>query len=402
MIKLDEKTPNIETNSPAQEQLIDSFDRIIDYLRISVTDRCNFRCVYCMPEAGAPVAPSAEILTNDEIQRLVAIAVNLGMTKIRITGGEPLLRKGLVELVESISSHERIKDLSLTTNGYLLGALAERLARAGLHRVNVSLDTLKHDRFKRIARRGELKEVLEGIDAAEKAGLSPLKINCVVMRGYNEDEVLDFVRLTLDRRIDVRFIELMPINWSQNDEMYPLQGAPTAAPSDGEPFGSKGSSITLYANSQLATFNQLFHDSRIKSGGGMLDASAMKSSFVATDEMRTSIEATFGELLPAIIRANGPVRSSRVAGAVGTVGFISQISNDMCINCNRLRLTADGQLRPCLMADGEVDLRSAMRTGATDSEIEEMIRITVKHKPKEHRLEDGIEPTGRNMSQLGG
>lgn len=402
MIKLDQELPNVDAISLPQEKLIDSFDRIIDYLRISVTDRCNFRCVYCMPEAGAPVAPSAEILTNDEIQRLVAIAVKLGMSKIRITGGEPLLRKGLIELVESISSHNRITDLSLTTNGYLLGALAEKLAKAGLHRVNVSLDTLKHERFTRIARRGALKDVLEGIDAAEKTGLSPLKINCVVMRGYNEDEVLDFVRLTLDRPIDVRFIELMPINWSQNDEMNPLTVAPTTALANGEPFGSKGTSITLYANSQLATFNQLFHDSRVKSTGGMLDASAMKSSFVATDEMRRSIEGEFGDLLPAIIRANGPVRSYRVAGAVGTVGFISQISNDMCINCNRLRLTADGQLRPCLMADGEVDLRSAMRRGASDAEIEEMIRITVKHKPKEHRLEDGIEPTGRNMSQLGG
>lgn len=377
--------------------LIDSYDRVIDYLRVSVTDRCNFRCVYCMPEEGAPVAPASNILDADEIVRVVSIAASLGMSKIRLTGGEPLVRKDIVELVRRIAALPDVAELSMTTNGFLLAPLACQITKCGLTRINISLDTLRADRFHRLARRGNLGQTLAGIDAALAAGLIPVKLNCVVMRGWNEDEVADFAAWTLEQPVDVRFIELMPINWSTGDDSIatlPVQIG------NGVSVGSEN--IRLYANSDLNTFRQSFHGVTIVAPHGQLDASEMRKAFVSTDETRSLVEARHGQLEPASVQTNGPARTFRIPGAVGTVGFISQITNDMCVDCNRLRLTADGQLRPCLMADGEVDLRSLLRNGASDREIAEMFRITVLHKPKEHRLEDGLAPTGRNMSQLGG
>jgi GTP 3',8-cyclase len=384
--------------------LTDSFGRIIDYLRISVTDRCNFRCVYCMPEEGAPIAPKSEILTYEEIERLARIAVGLGMTKIRITGGEPLVRKDIGLLVTKIAALPGLRDLSLTTNGFLLARYADEFARVGLDRVNISLDTLCQDRFVRIARRGNLDDVLCGIEAAIEAGLTPVKLNCVVMRDWNDDEVTEFARLTLEQPINVRFIELMPINWSAGDDsgagLAPLRGDLFAA---AKPNGYRPQShVTLYANADLASFHGTFHLPEVGKQTGQLDSNQMRRAFVSTAEIRRIIEADLGELLPVELITNGPARSYKLPGAAGTVGFISQITNDMCINCNRLRLTADGQLRPCLMADGEVDLRATLRSGASDDEIADLIRLTVLHKPKEHRLEDGMAPTGRNMSQLGG
>lgn len=380
--------------------LIDSFNRIIDYLRVSVTDRCNFRCVYCMPEEGAPVSPKQEILTYEEIERLVRIAVGLGMTKIRLTGGEPLVRKDIGLLIGKIGAIPGIRDLSLTTNGFLLTRYADEFARAGLNRINISLDTLRPERFVRIARRGDLEEVLEGIEAAKRAGLMPLKINCVVMRGWNDDEVTDFARLTLEQPFDVRFIELMPINWSKDEDSAAAM-ADFFALSAASGYRSEGN-VRLYAKEELTSFRTSFQLKEANMQTGMLNAGEMRRAFVATDEIRDRIESALGTLTPAEIVTNGPARSYRLPGACGTVGFISQITNDLCPRCNRLRLTADGQLRPCLMADGEVDLRSPLRSGATDSDIEELFRLTVLHKPEEHRLEDGIAPTGRNMSQLGG
>ena len=380
--------------------LIDSYNRTIDYLRISVTDRCNFRCVYCMPEEGAPVAPKQEILTFEEIERLARVAVSLGMTKIRLTGGEPLVRRDIDRLVAKIGALPGLRDFSMTTNGFLLARYAADFAANGLNRVNISLDTLRPDRFTRLARRGSLNEVLCGIEAAVEAGLTPVKLNCVVMRGWNDDEVVEFARLTLDRPFDVRFIELMPINWSRGDdssgemESFFALSAPTEYKQNGR--------IQLYANAEAATFRSAFHGADVQEQTGQLDASQMRRAFVGTQEIRDRIEASLGPLRSAEVVTNGPSRSFRVQGGLGTLGFISQITNDMCQSCNRLRLTADGMLRPCLMADGEVDLRTMLRSGAADDAIADLFRLTVFHKPREHRLEDGQAPVGRNMSQLGG
>ncbi|MEP6755000.1 MAG: GTP 3',8-cyclase MoaA [Chthonomonadales bacterium] len=372
--------------------LVDSFGRTIDYLRISVTDRCNFRCVYCMPESGADIAPRDEILTFEEIGRLARIAADLGIRKVRITGGEPLVRKDIVKLVEMIGNINQFSDISLTTNGFLLAGLASDLHKAGLNRVNVSLDTLHPDRFKAIARRGNLSEVMAGIETAENVGMVPMKINCVVMRGQNDDEVAAFAEKSVTAGWHVRFIELMPINWSSGD---------------GEPIipgwsGDKGTQapITLYANTQSTSMSML--RDALGTTSGMLNALDMRNKFVSSAESRQRIEAELGPLVPATVITNGPARTFRIPGATGTVGFISQISNDFCKNCNRLRLTADGQLRPCLMADGEVDLKTPLRSGASDEDIADLFRMTVFHKPFEHRLEDGLAPTGRGMSRLGG
>jgi len=384
--------------------LIDSYNRTIDYLRVSVTDRCNFRCVYCMPEEGAPIAPKSEILTYEEIVRLVTVAASLGISKVRLTGGEPLVRRDIQHLVARLGAVPGISDLSMTTNGFQLARFAQEFVANGLHRVNISLDSLHPDRFRRIARRGDLDEVLEGITVAKEAGLTPIKINCVVMRGWNDDEILDFARLTLHNPYDIRFIELMPINWSRGDDS---SSDNQAALSDlfalSAPQGyHQNTSVTIYAHELASSFKQGFHDAYRTEQRGQLDAVAMRKAFVPTSEMIARIEQEWGSLIPAEVRTNGPARSFRVEGAIGTVGFISQITNDMCLNCNRLRLTADGQLRPCLMADGEVDMRSPLRSGATDDDLAELFRLAVLHKPKEHRLEDGKMPVGRNMSQLGG
>lgn len=377
--------------------MIDSFGRTIDYLRVSVTDRCNFRCVYCMPEEGAPVAPKDEILTFEEMERLLRIAAALGVRKIRLTGGEPLVRKDIVELTARVASIPGIADLSLTTNGFLLGGTAAALKEAGLNRVNVSLDTLRPDRFKAIARRGRIEDVLDGIRAAVDAGLTPLKLNVVAMRGVNDDEVVDFAALTREQPFHVRFIELMPINWSTGDEGMNSFFALSAA----EGYRA-GTNVTLYANMDQSTFRILNQPGETHASRGMLNATDMRRMFISADEIRRRIELALGEMHPEEVRTNGPARTFRLPGALGTVGFISQITNDICVNCNRMRLTADGFLRPCLMADGEVDLRTPLRAGASDSDIRDLFLLTVKHKPKEHRLEDGIAPVGRNMSQLGG
>jgi cyclic pyranopterin phosphate synthase len=377
--------------------MIDSFQRVIDYLRVSVTDRCNFRCVYCMPEEGAPIAPKEELLTYEEIARLVRIGAELGIRKVRLTGGEPLVRRDIVKLVQYIGAIPGIEDLSLTTNGFLLPRYARELADAGLHRVNISLDTLRPERFQAIARRGNLEDVLAGIDAAQRAGLTPIKINIVVMRGVNDDEVVSFARLSLESGLDIRFIELMPINWSSGDEGMSDLFALSASN------GAKSvSQVTLYANASLASFKQLFHQPAPGEQRGMLNAAQMRRMFISAAEIRRRIEEAFGTMEPASVITNGPAASYRIPEALGTISFISQITNDICERCNRLRLTADGFLRPCLMADGEVDLRTPLRSGATDEEIRKLYMLTVLHKPREHRLEDGLAPTGRNMSQIGG
>jgi cyclic pyranopterin phosphate synthase len=377
--------------------MIDSFGRTIDYLRVSVTDRCNFRCVYCMPEEGAPVVPKDEVLTFEETERLLRIAAQLGVRKVRLTGGEPLVRKDIVELTRRVAAIPGIEDLSLTTNGFLLSGCAHDLKQAGLNRVNISLDTLQADRFKAIARRGRLGDVMAGIQASVDAGLTPLKLNMVAMRGMNDDEVVDFAALTLEQPFHVRFIELMPINWSTGDEG--MQSFFNLSATEGERVGAN---VTLYAKQGEASYKTLIQRDEAMPQQGMLNSSQMRNMFISAEEIRNRIERKLGEMVPEDIRTNGPARTYRLPGALGTVGFISQITNDICANCNRMRLTAEGFLRPCLMADGEVDLRTPLRNGASDEEIRDLFLLTVKHKPKEHRLEDGIAPVGRNMSQLGG
>ena len=356
------------------EPLIDRFGRRIDYLRVSVTDRCNFRCVYCMPEQGVPPTPKEEQLTQEETIRLIRIAAQLGMRKLRLTGGEPLLRKDLDELIRQ-AAEVGFTDIGITTNGFGLCERAAELAAAGLNRANVSLDTLREERFQAIARRGELSTVLAGIEACLAAGLQPLKINCVAMKGMNDDEAPDFADWTLRAPVHVRFIELMPIRWD-------LDGADDF--DDFQPHGGKG----------------LLQLRRAR--GDMLSAGEMRSRFVSSDQTRHAIEAKLGPLVPADLITNGPARTYRLEEGLGTVGFISQISKDLCEGCNRLRLTHDGYLRPCLMSDGEADLKPALRGGDSEEELTALFRRVVSQKPERHYLAEGQQVRGRSMSQIGG
>lgn len=359
-----------------EKQLVDRFGRVIDYLRVSITDRCNFRCVYCMPEEGFPPTPKAETLSVEELARLIHIAVELGIRKVRLTGGEPLLRKDLPWLIKQIASCDGVTDISCTTNGFLLEEKAGELKSAGLDRVNVSLDTLQPSRFRSIARRGDLETVLAGIRAAAAAGLEPVKINCVAMKGINDDEASDFAEWTLRDAVHVRFIELMPMRWNLDE-----------TPAEFETFSPHGGKGLL----QLT-----------QSRGSMLDDAQMRRLFVSADQLKAAIEERFGTLEDAMVRTNGPARSYRVPGAAGTIGFISQISRDLCSRCNRLRLTHDGFLRPCLMSDGELDLRTPLRAGAHDEEIAGLFHEVVRQKPERHYLAEGQRVTGRGMSQIGG
>lgn len=322
---------------------VDSFNRSISYLRVSVTDRCNLRCVYCMPLEGVPWVPHENILRYEEIVRVVRVAAQMGITKVRLTGGEPLVRAGIVSLVETIAAIPGVDDLAMTTNGVLLAQYAAELAKAGLRRVNVSLDTLRPERFRAITRLGTLEDVEQGLVAARLAGLEPVKVNTVLMRGMNDDEIVDFARRTLREPFHVRFIEEMPV------------GAGTEV------------------------------------------------RFLPVAEAREHIEAAFGPLVSAHQRVgNGPASYYRIRGALGTIGFISAVSEHFCHACNRLRLTADGRLRPCLLSDTEIPLREALRSGVDDAELKRIILSAVAVKPDGHHLNEGIAVPGRGMSQIGG
>ncbi len=324
----------------------DAYERPIQYLRVSVTDRCNLRCVYCMPEEGIPQLTHDDILRYEEIARIVRLAVEMGFVHVRLTGGEPLARKGIVGLVAALASIPGLDDLSMTTNGMLLARYAEPLARAGLRRVNISLDTLRPERFQRITRWGRLEDVLEGRRAALKAGLSPVKVNTVVVRGLNDDEVVDLARLTLEPDWHIRFIEVMPL------------GAGTHWSGDG---------------------------------------------VVPSAEIRARVEAALGPLTPVQGEAGaGPARYYQLSGAKGTLGFISPVTEHFCQGCNRLRLTSDGRLLPCLLSDLSIDLRTPLRAGASDEELRAILQQAIVAKPRGHRLAENLVPGCRTMSQIGG
>lgn len=350
--------------------LSDSFHRPISYLRVSVTDRCNLRCLYCVPPQGVQHISSHEVLRYEEILRIVRAAQKLGITKIRVTGGEPLVRSGIVDFIRMLAAVEGIQDIAITTNGLLLGKYAQDLREAGLKRVNVSLDTLRADRFRHITRGGRLKDVLAGLEAAQKVGLAPIKINVVAMQGFNQDEVQDFGRLTLEREWHVRFIELMPMGQGSQgrlDELESMADTPRCVSPD---------------------FQNLLQEAHIQDG------------FLSIAQVRQLLEP-LGDLESSEVLGNGPARYYRLPNARGTLGFISPISEYFCSNCNRLRLTADGRLRPCLMAEHELDLRTTLRSGASQEEIQSLIREAIAAKPERHLIDRNIVPSDR-MVQIGG
>lgn len=324
----------------------DDFGRAINYLRVSVTDRCNLRCIYCMPPQGVEKQAHADILRYEELALVIRAAAEIGITKIRLTGGEPLARLGLPGFVQMIAAIPGIDDLSMTTNGTLLAGQAKALAEAGLHRVNVSLDTLDPERFAAITRRGRLDDVWAGVAAARAAGLTPIKFNVVVIRGLNDDQVVDFAQRTLTGDWHVRFIELMPI------------GANVAWAGDG---------------------------------------------IVPISQVRARIESEIGPLQPVHgPKGNGPARYHQLAGAKGTIGFIGALSDHFCPSCNRLRLTADGRLRPCLLDEREVDLRATLRSGASLEAVKRLLSQAIQSKPKCHHLDEALAPRDRTMAQIGG
>lgn len=327
--------------------LRDSFGRVINNLRISVTDRCNFRCRYCMPEEGMVWLNKSELLSYEEIERLVKLFAQLGITKIRLTGGEPLMRKDLHRLVAKLSAIPQIRDLALTTNGYFLAEQAALLSQAGLRRLNISLDSLDAGRFEQMTRRSHFDRVWKGIEAVEALGLRPIKLNAVLIRGVNDDEVVNFAHLVRTRPFIVRFIEFMPIG---------------------------------------------------------LDDGWTPEKVVPTFEIIERIERGIGlKLIPVERHGDQPADRYRFEDGVGEIGFISSVSEPFCEHCNRIRITSDGKLRTCLFSLQETDLRSLLRSGATDEEIKRLILEAVWNKEVGHLINrpEFVRPS-RTMSQIGG
>lgn len=331
----------------------DIHGRTIDYLRVSLTDRCNLRCIYCMPEEGVCSLSHHEILRLEEIERLVRIAADLGISRIRLTGGEPLVRKGVTDLVRSIVHTPGIESVAMTTNGILLPAMADQLKGAGLARVNISLDTMDPETYRFITRRGSLADALAGIDAALQVGFDPVKLNVVVVRSLNQ-ELLEFAKLTLDKPLHVRFIEYMPVGDS--------------AGADGTGWGP----ADVIPSDELQ--EMISRDARTRGIGSLEPVSENKP------------------------QGWGPARYYRFAGAQGTVGFISPLSRHFCSECNRLRLTPDGKIRPCLFSDDEYDVRAVLR-GGSDDDVRAVFRAVLGIKPDAHHDRVGTE---RGMNAIGG
>ena len=330
----------------ARPHLVDSHGRTVRDLRISVTDRCNLRCTYCMPAEGMPWLPHEAILTYEEIARIARVAMECGVTGVRLTGGEPTVRKGLSTLVRMLRALSPALDLSMTTNGIALREMAGELREAGLDRLNVSLDTLDRERFIAIARRDKLADVLAGIAAAKAAGFAPIKINTVLMRGFNDDEAVPLARWARDEHLELRFIEWMPLDFQQKWD---------------------------------------------------------REKLVSADETRRAIDAVF-PLEPAEgDDLSAPARPWRYRDGHGRVGFVGSVSNPFCGSCDRIRLTADGQVRTCLFALKEWDFRALLREGATDGQVEQLLRDAVLRKQPGHLIGQAeFRQPDRGMSAIGG
>ncbi|MFC1533796.1 GTP 3',8-cyclase MoaA [Thermodesulfobacteriota bacterium] len=329
------------------DKLTDNNNRVINYLRLSITDHCNLRCIYCMPDEGIDFLSHHDILRYEEILRIVRLSVQKGIRKVRLTGGEPFVRKGFLDFLNRLSMIEGLKEITLTTNGVLLKEFAADIMECGIHRINISLDSLKKDRFFQITGRDSFQQVWEGIQEVERLGFDPIKINVVAIRGVNDDEIQDFARLTLKKPYHIRFIEHMPV------------GARNGWNAD---------------------------------------------KFIPILEIYNLIQA-IGALKPILRRRSfdGPAQRFILDGAKGEIGLIGALSNHFCGICNRLRLTADGHLRSCLFSDQEVDIKASLRKGKTDDSILELLERAIKEKPKSHNLKkQGPRNCARQMSSIGG
>lgn len=324
----------------------DKNQRTISYLRLSVTDRCNLRCIYCMPETGVQFIPHADILTYEEMLHLVGLTVQRGIRKVRVTGGEPLVRKGFTGFLENLCRMKGLEEVALTTNGVLLKDCAADIRRCGICRINVSMDSLRPERFERITGKDCLQQVWDGIEAAEREGFDPIKINVVAIKGVNDDEIVDFAQLALKKPYHVRFIELMPV---------------------GEENGW------------------------------------LPERFMSTDEIYNRLRS-IGTLTPVRSGPNdGPARRYKIDGGQGEIGLIGALSHHFCAVCNRLRLTAEGNLRGCLFSDQETDLKTPLRGGKGDDVILRLIEQTIENKPKDHGLlAQGPRKCVRQMHSIGG
>lgn len=326
----------------------DDFGRHIDYLRISLTDRCNFRCLYCMPEDGVEMMAHKDILTFEELLRISGIAGELGVTKVRLTGGEPLVRKGVVSFIKDLRALPAIESISMTTNGYYLEELARELKRSGLDRLNISLDTVDREKFRELTRRDGFDQVIRGISAAQKAGFQTIKINSVAVRGRNDDEIIALARFAEERGLILRFIEQMPFN------------------------------------------------------------DVDRNSYMAASEIMDILRIQLGEPVKIEDRqghvsvGHGPAELYRFGQSGPIVGFITPVSNHFCGSCNRLRITADGKLKPCLLSREEVDLRASLREGCSDGDLKQILADGICQKPEGHNLDShGVESI-RGMSKIGG
>ncbi len=338
------KSMNSAPKTTTQRQLVDPFGRTVEYVRLSVTDKCNMRCFYCMPEGFKGFEVPENWLTFDEIERVIAAFTRLGVSRVRLTGGEPLVRKGLSDLISKLSALEGLDDLSLSTNATLLSRYAEDIHRAGVDRINVSLDSLRTDRFKEITGNGKLDEVLEGLQAAKDVGLAPVKINTVAMKGVNDDEFIDLVNYCGDMGFTLRFIETMPV-------------------------GSTGRNAS--------------------------------SNYLDLQQVISTLSKEF-DLIPGVMSGGGPARYYKVRDNDLHIGFITPISQHFCESCNRVRLSVDGSLYLCLGDEHKFELRPLLRHGISDQALEEVIEEAMGLKPKKHEFNDNPDQVVRFMSMTGG
>ncbi|HOU04080.1 MAG TPA: GTP 3',8-cyclase MoaA [Smithellaceae bacterium] len=328
----------------------DNFKREINYLRISITDRCNLHCTYCRPKEGISLQGHDDILRYEEIIRIVSVAINMGLIKVRVTGGEPLVRKGFVDFISALNKIKGLQDMGLTTNGILLDEFAENIFRAGIHRINISLDSLDKEKYAQVTCGGNLQAVLRGITKADEVGFSPIKINTVAINGFNDNEILDFAKMAFDKPFQIRFIELMPIGQAQK-----------------------------------------FHAENYLSVDYIMNK-------ISTKYVLENIENEKN-------KADGPAQVFKIRGGQGEIGFISPLSGHFCATCNRLRLTADGKLRSCLLREEEFDLKKLLRGNCSDTELQNAINEVIALKPKQHDIicgSENLRKCQRNMSAIGG